>query len=57
MGIVFYLTLPNLLRELEEMARKLPHQAVQLEELGQDAVGIFAALNCPPPFRKRWITS
>lgn len=47
LGIVFYLTLPNLLRELEEMARKLPHQAVQLEELGQDAVGIFRRVELP----------
>ena len=47
LGIVFYLTLPNLLRELEVIARKLPHKADPLEELGQDAVVNFRRVNLP----------
>lgn len=50
-GVALWATLPNLLRELEEIARKLPRQALQLEELGQDAVGYFRRIQLPGTVR------
>ena len=38
-GVTFWLVIPSFLRDIEEIARKLPEQASQLEDLGQDAVG------------------
>jgi len=52
LGVVFWLTLPNLLGELEDMARKLPRQAVHLEELGHDAVGLFRRIELPDTFQE-----
>src|SRR5690606_16639498 len=55
-GLLLSLTLPNLLKELEEIARKLPRQAVQLEELGQDAVGFLRRLKLPATLQEAWDT-
>lgn len=46
-GVLLWVTLPNLLKELEELGRKLPRQAVHLEELGQDAVGFLRRIELP----------
>ncbi|HHT42371.1 MAG TPA: AI-2E family transporter [Firmicutes bacterium] len=51
LGVVGWATLPSLLKELEEIARRIPRQAVQLEELGQDAVGFFRHLELPGTLR------
>lgn len=51
LGLVFWLALPNFLRELEELARRLPSQALQLEELGQDAAGFFRRVQLPATLR------
>lgn len=51
LGVVFWLALPNLIRELEEIARKLPDQAMQLEELGQGAVVYFRRIQLPTTIR------
>lgn len=51
LGVAMWLTLPSLLREVDEIARKLPRQAGQLEELGQDAVGFFQRIKLPATLR------
>ena len=48
---VAWTAVPRLLKELEDIARKLPDQAQQLEELGQDAVGFFRRIKLPATLR------
>lgn len=50
-GVTLWLVMPNLLRDLEGIARSLPKQASQLEGLGQDAVGFFRRLQLPATIR------
>lgn len=51
LGVTFYVAVPNLLRDLEEIARKLPEQAYQLEDLGFDAVDFFRRIQLPGTLR------
>lgn len=50
-GVTFWLVIPSFLRDIEEIARKLPEQASQLEDLGQDAVGFFRRIQLPATIR------
>ncbi len=50
-GVTFWIVMPSLLRDLEEIARKLPEQASQLEGFGQDAVGFFRRIQLPSTVR------
>ncbi|NMB00179.1 MAG: AI-2E family transporter [Firmicutes bacterium] len=51
MGVVSWSALPKLLKELEQIARRIPDQAMQLEELGHDAVGFFRRVQLPATIR------
>lgn len=50
-GVTFWVVMPSLLEDLEEIARTLPEQASQLESLGQDAVGFFRRIQLPATIR------
>ena len=50
-GVTFWIVMPSLLKDLEEIARTLPEQASQLESLGQDAVGFFRRIQLPATIR------
>lgn len=51
LGVVFWTAVPSLIKELEQIARKLPNQAQQLEELGYDAVSYFRRMELPGTVR------
>jgi predicted PurR-regulated permease PerM len=50
-GITLWLVMPSLLKDLEEIARQLPKQASQLEDLGHDAAGFFRRIQLPATLR------
>ncbi len=50
-GVTFWLVMPNLLRDLEGVARRIPEQASQLEGLGQGALGFFRNMQLPATIR------
>ena len=50
-GVTFSVAMPSLLKDLEDIARKLPQQASQLQDLGQDAVGFFRRIQLPATVR------
>mgnify|MGYP001029162139 CR=1 FL=1 len=51
LGVSFWIVMPSLLKDLEEIARQLPEQASQLEDLGKDAVGFFRRIQLPGTLR------
>ena len=51
LGVTFWLVMPSLLRDLEEIARQLPEQASQLEGIGKDALSFFRQIQLPATIR------
>ena len=50
-GVAFWIALPSLLGDLEEIGRKLPEQAARLQDFGEDAVGFFRRVQLPATIR------
>jgi predicted PurR-regulated permease PerM len=50
-GVAFWIALPSLLGDLEEIGRKLPEQAARLQDFGEDVVGFFRRVQLPATIR------